>query len=106
MASFIRACKSLLENEYLNAYSRSGDNKTLINADKYDKILNSNDNSMALWARSSSGERIVDMMLPGVRRTLARLADEGPNHTRTHDGISFRFVQRSCLPFVSTKKVC
>lgn len=52
------------------------------------------DDLVALWAHSRSGDRYIAMRLPGLRRFLERLAAQGMGYSMEYDGVVFKFMER------------
>ncbi len=72
--SHVEACKTLIASVLSDEYSTAGDYYTLVE-EAAGKILE--DSSVALWAQSTSGEKMVNMMMPSIRRALQRLVLAG-----------------------------
>lgn len=93
MADFIRDARELVDMIPVQFHQ---DYHALVTGDP-DKIMEIF-GKIALWAETMSGDScLVNMRMPGIKRTLERLADQGPGHSAGLDGVMCRFVSRKFL---------
>lgn len=65
------------------------------------------DDLVALWAHSRSGDRYIAMRVPSIRRFLEILAVRGIEHSMEYDGVVFKFMERKFpVKFIGLINLC